>query len=71
MSVLFEILATLALIAWVRRPSYRRGLLLAAFIFMGRLKKNGWFLVLVFTLLALRLLTHLLCVALQAATGGL
>ena len=69
MSVLFELLAVLALVACVRRPTIGRCLLLAVCIFLGRLRRQGWFLLLVAIFLTGHILAHLLLLAWQAVAG--
>jgi hypothetical protein len=69
MAVIFEVIAVLFFVAFLRRPSVGRGLLLALFLFLRRLGRGGLFLLLVFIFLTLHLLSHLLFLAWQFGSG--
>ena len=70
MGTVLDILVTLALVLCVRRRvPLGRGLLLAFLIFLRRLDKSGWFLVLFLAALVLHLFAHMIDVAWQAAVG--
>lgn len=66
MSVLCEVIVVLAFVAFLRRPSLGRGLLLALFIFLRRLGRSGWFFLLFAIFLLGHLLAHLLLLAWQS-----
>ena len=68
MSVIFEVIAVLSFVAFLRRPSIGRGLLLGLFIFLRRLGRSGWILLLFGIFLTGHILAHLLLLAWQAVS---